>query len=288
MIDAHTHCFPIELIKNLNWPIKNNERNWLKIVSPYNKKSIQGWSSKDEMLNSMDNSNIEKSVLLGWYWESKKSCELHNNLMKEWIDYAPSRFIAFGSIYPPETSITDLENLRKSGFKGIGELHPTIQKYYHFNKSWHNICEWCEDTKFPINIHVTEGLNINHSAYINTDFDIYLNLATKFPKLKLILAHWGGGIPFFELNSRIKKSLKNVYYDTAATPLLYEMKIFKNMINIIGSKKIIFGSDFPLKIYPKCSLDDQLSQFVKSIKSQDFSEDEKNDILLNNIKNLIN
>jgi predicted TIM-barrel fold metal-dependent hydrolase len=40
--------------------------------------------------------------------------------------------------------------------------------------------------------------------------------------------------------------LSNVYFDTAATPFLYKPQIFKQVADMIGSDKILFGSDYPL------------------------------------------
>jgi predicted TIM-barrel fold metal-dependent hydrolase len=37
-----------------------------------------------------------------------------------------------------------------------------------------------------------------------------------------------------------------VYYDTAASPFLYNKKIYKTAIDIIGPQRILFGSDYPL------------------------------------------
>ena len=44
----------------------------------------------------------------------------------------------------------------------------------------------------------------------------------------------------------VKSITKNVYYDTAATSYLYEKDIFEISIKLIGSEKILFGSDFPI------------------------------------------
>ncbi|MBW2366447.1 MAG: amidohydrolase family protein, partial [Deltaproteobacteria bacterium] len=39
---------------------------------------------------------------------------------------------------------------------------------------------------------------------------------------------------------------KNVYVDTAATPYLYDPAIYSVATQSLGSKKILFGSDYPL------------------------------------------
>jgi hypothetical protein len=44
----------------------------------------------------------------------------------------------------------------------------------------------------------------------------------------------------------VREVMKNVYYDTAATPYLYRSEIYSTALKIIGAEKIIFGSDYPL------------------------------------------
>ena len=50
----------------------------------------------------------------------------------------------------------------------------------------------------------------------------------------------------YELMPEVKDSLKNVWYDTAATPYLYSPGIYDCSIAAAGAGKILFGSDFPL------------------------------------------
>jgi predicted TIM-barrel fold metal-dependent hydrolase len=44
----------------------------------------------------------------------------------------------------------------------------------------------------------------------------------------------------------LRKKFRNVYYDTAATPFLYDNGIYRAALALDLGKKIIFGSDFPL------------------------------------------
>jgi predicted TIM-barrel fold metal-dependent hydrolase len=290
MIDAHTHCFPPEISDNITqWANTYNEPHWLKLVAPENRPSLQGWASKEAMIEAMDAANISQSILLGWYWENKATCLKHNELMKQWMDFAPKRLLAFASIYPNEDPIDQLELARSMGFKGVGELHPIIQHYEQNKAYWHTMAEWCEAHHWPINFHVTEGLNRDYPNFIPTPFHIYLDIATAFPNLRIILSHWGGGIPFFEQNPKLKGLLKNVYYDTAASPLLYDIRVFKNVIGMVGSEKILYGSDYPLKVYPKTQKKADMETFVKEIQTNaELSETEYEQIFEKNINYLLN
>jgi uncharacterized protein len=44
----------------------------------------------------------------------------------------------------------------------------------------------------------------------------------------------------------VKERLENVYFDTAASPFLYDPHIYRYAKEIAGLDKILFGSDFPL------------------------------------------
>ncbi len=68
-----------------------------------------------------------------------------------------------------------------------------------------------------------------------------------FPENRIVLAHWGGGIFLFNLlKKEVKESLKNVYFDTAASPFLYDPEVYQYAKRLVGIEKILFGSDFPL------------------------------------------
>ena len=40
--------------------------------------------------------------------------------------------------------------------------------------------------------------------------------------------------------------MQNTWFDTAASPFLYDKEIYFIAAKIVGSEKILFGSDFPL------------------------------------------
>jgi hypothetical protein len=66
------------------------------------------------------------------------------------------------------------------------------------------------------------------------------------PEVTFIFAHWGGGFFFYELMPEVADAAVRVYYDTAASPFLYRPSIYSLALRIIGSHRILFGSDYPL------------------------------------------
>ena len=107
---------------------------------------------------------------------------------------------------------------------------------------------------------------IEHPGNRPTQLNDFVQMARQNRSLSLILAHWGGGLPFFELNPRLRPILRNVLYDTAAGPLLYDPRIFRTAVDLVGPSKILFGSDYPLRLFPREQKIPDLSRYVEGIR----------------------
>ena len=292
IIDCHTHCYPEKLIANpTTWAKAQHELHWASLVAPTDRPSIQGWATMDEMLEAMDAAGVVKTALLGWYWENESTCRWHNEFIAEWVATAPERFIGFAAIDPSGTRanvIKQCEYARSLGLRGVGELHPGVQQFDASSEGWQALANWCVENDWPVNIHATEAVGRDLPNTIPTPLNDFVAMARTNPRLKLILAHWGGGLAFFELNPFLRKVLQNVYYDTAASPLLYDMSIFRRIIEIVGADKILFGSDYPLKLYPRTQQSPDFVKYVSSIgKVTDMSKEEQTAIFHRNLQNLL-
>ena len=78
---------------------------------------------------------------------------------------------------------------------------------------------------------------------MHNNIDLYPFICN-FPDLKIVLAHWGGGLPFYALMPEVKTALANTWFDCAATPFLYKPEIFEHLADIVGFDKILFGTDW--------------------------------------------
>ena len=269
IIDCHTHAYPSELVTNPRaWALEHRESHWSELVSPPDRPTIQGWSDLDSMLVSMDNAGVDKAVLLGWYWEHESTCRWHNEAMAKWMQAAPERLIGFAAIYPNENVIDQLEAAKRMGFRGVGELHIGVQDFYSAGHHWQVMARWCVEHDWPVNCHATEVVGHDHPGSIPTPLHNFVHLANMEPDLKLILAHWGGGLAFFEQNPKIRNILSNVYYDCAASPLLYDMSIFKQMVELVGIDKLFFGSDYPLRIFPSLEESPEMIRYFRAIREE--------------------
>ena len=266
IIDCHTHVYPDEVATNpRTWANEHGESHWAELVAPVGRKSIQGWTDPAKMLLAMDAAEVDEAVLLGWYWTKESTCRWHNEAMAKWINHAPDRFNGFASIYPNANVIEQLETAKTLGFIGVGELHIGIQGYEESSCHWKDMLKWCADSDWPINFHVTDASIRLQPGAVSTPTQTFIEIAREEPRLKIILAHWGGRVAHMETNPSMREILANVYYDTAASPLLYDISIFKQMVEMVGSDKILFGSDYPLRVYPQLEKAPNMARFIDSV-----------------------
>src|SRR5260221_14374512 len=94
---------------------------------------------------------------------------------------------------------------------------------------------------FPINLHVTDPLTVNDAVTMPTPLPGYLRLKQRFTDAKFIFAHLGGGISLFELKTRGRTYIKNVWYCTASSPSTYNTRGFRQIVDFVWAGIIFFG-----------------------------------------------
>jgi uncharacterized protein len=114
-----------------------------------------------------------------------------------------------------------------------------------------------------------------------------VRLAEEFPTTKLILAHWGGGLPFYELNPRLRRVLQNVSYDCSASPLLYEQRIFRQVVDLAGADRVLYGSDYPLLLYPREQPLPEFKQLLNEVVTAGLTVEEQEKVLGRNLLRLV-
>ena len=267
IIDAHVHYTP---------PILKEEL--YTIGEPYlemllgGKGSIQDWVSAETMLSDMDAAGIDRVVLVGEYFQRHENCVIRNNRVLDIINKYPERISAYAIVQPNagDAALTELRRCLDSGMSGLGEINPYAQNFNLADPGFIRIANECASRNVPINLHVGEPIGRYYTGKSTTPLDDYYQLAVNCPETKLVFAHWGGGVMFYEMMPHVRKQMANVYYDTAASPLLYPTKrIFKTALNCVAPHKLLYGSDYPLRIYPGKMASADFQPFLSAINKQD-------------------
>jgi predicted TIM-barrel fold metal-dependent hydrolase len=96
-------------------------------------------------------------------------------------------------------------------------------------------------------LHANEPVGHDYPGKAEVPLGTLYGLIRAFPENRFILAHWGGGLFVYELLKReAQEVLSRVAYDTAASPFLYDPAVYVVALGIVGPRRILFGSDFPL------------------------------------------
>lgn len=248
IIDAHVHLYPPHAGREpAAWAAKHGEAHWATLSTRLRKngRPVQGFASVDHLLRDMDAAGIAKAVLLGWYWENHATCVGQNKFYAECVQAHPDRLAAFATVHPAAGAMT-IEEARRAlddGLIGFGELSPHSQHFAVDDPVWRQLLQFAAERKVPVNLHVTDPASRQYPGRVDTPLADFLRMARDFPNTNFILAHWGGGLAW----SSEAAELPNLWFDTAASPLLYGAEVWTKA----SHERVLFGSDYPLILFPK-------------------------------------
>jgi predicted TIM-barrel fold metal-dependent hydrolase len=266
IIDAHIHMFSPAQI-----PERGKERD-LGHLDTYTRllftptkfnHTRQGWVSCERMIEIMAQEGVDKVTVLG-------ATGQEDDYTAACLNKYPEHLIGFRFIHMARLRANlrdELASMRRAvleeGFVGFGEHHPDKANHELYNKEFLAVMELAQELDVPINIHVSEQTGHFYYGKSHNPLEEYFWLAKRYPDLKLILAHWGGGLPFYEAIPAVRKVLKNVYYDTAASRLFFDLiKSTEQITKMVDPRKIFYGSDYPLLLQPDQFPDEWDPRFI--------------------------
>ena len=267
IVDAHVHIFPPELIAQRAQLLEQD--TWFAEAFGHPKAKM---TTVDDLIISMDKAGVDLSIVVGWPWRSNELCARHNDYLAESAQRYPDRIKWLGIINPSAAAaIDEITRCTDLGAIGFGEINADGQGF-----SWQNPEDFEEaltaiaalgltvmtHTSEPVG-HIYPGKGLAHPQAILTAIETV-------PVVKWMLAHWGGGLPFYELMPEVKLACANVSYDSAATSYLYNPAVFRNVIDLVGVEKVVFGSDWPVLAQ---------GRLIKRIREAGLSESELNAVL---------
>ncbi len=207
------------------------------------------------------------SKLVQWFTEET------NNIISRQIKLYPNRFIGVAGLpqacgEPLDMAVKELDRaVNELGLKGClvnpdpyennGQKAPPMGDRY-----WYPLYEKLCELDVPGHIHATGSHNPEREPYtlhfINEETTavyglVNSNVFRDFPKLKMIISHGGGAIPYqigrFESASArnapavplFSERLKNLYFDT----VLYSQGALELLIKTVGADRCLFGAECP-------------------------------------------
>ncbi|MFA7178819.1 MAG: amidohydrolase family protein, partial [Dehalococcoidales bacterium] len=243
IIDAHTHIFPPEFIAGRNELLTD-----LCFAEMYANPKAR-MVTADDLVASMDEAGVDASVAVSISWDDPGLCSAHNDYIMDAVKRYPGRIIGLGmvAVNPAADPLSELERIRKGGLAGIGELRLDISAINLADKNaLGQVMNYIATHDMVLMMHSSEPTGHLYPGKGKQTPEYVYPLVKKFPSVKIILGHLGGGLPFYHLQPEVKQDCRNVYYDGAALPYLYESRAYRLSAELAGVERILFGSDFPL------------------------------------------
>ena len=207
-------------------------------------------ASADDLITEMDSSEVSISVIAGFGWTDLDLARRSNDYLLESASRYPDRLVPLCSVNPMwkgDIAERETERCIISGAKGIGELHPDSQGWadrcYDFLTDLMQLTE--EQSKIVL-LHGSEPLGHIYPGKGSMTPDRLLRLAQSFPSNRFVFSHFGGGLPFYNHMPEVHKALSNVWFDSAASPFLYDHSVYASSVISAGPDKILFATDYPL------------------------------------------
>ncbi len=212
--------------------------------------------SIDQMLESMDKSDIEVSFLIAnknGQLGLPSSSHLPYELVADAVKKHPDRFKGLAGIDPTE------------GMKGVRSLEKAVKELgfigAHFYPHWFDMppnharvypfYAKCVELEIPIQMQVGQSLVYNPERRLRSvGRPIYLDdIACDFPELKVVGIHIG--IPWTDEMIAMAWKHENIFIGSDAHSPKYWPTQFINYINTYGKHKVMFGTDFPVLGFEK-------------------------------------
>jgi len=276
IIDFHTHVFPPKIKKNRSKYI-DSDPSFAILYSQKNAKL----ATADELINSMDKAGVDISVIANIGWTTHDLCVETNDYILESIARYPRRLIGFCTVQPYsyQAALTEIERCAQAGIRGVGEIRPDIQLFdLRDDEVIEPLIKVIRKHRLILLTHASEPVGHHYPGKGAITPETLYPFISSYPDLTIVCAHWGGGLPFYALMPEVKQSMNNVFFDTAASPLLYNPQIYNQVISLVGPEKILFGSDYPLLAQ---------SRLLEEIRSLNLPEATRDLILSGNAQRLL-
>jgi uncharacterized protein len=274
IIDFHTHIFPPR-IRDFRDQYAEKDPLFHQLYSNPKAKLV----TAEDLITAMNKETIDASVILNLAWGNAELCRETNDYIIESIKKYPQRLYGFCMVdfNSPDLALEELERCVKHGIKGVGEVRFSNEQLRNLHYL-QPVMNYIIENNLIMVIHTTEPIGHHYPGKGDTTPDYIYPFIHHFSGLKLVCAHWGGGLPFYSLMPKARSTFAHVYFDSAASPYLYSPRIYTLVAELVGDNRMLFGTDYPL-LSPK--------RLLKEIDSLNIPEPARSRILYANAAELL-
>ena len=253
IIDFHTHIFPPQMRENRERYLER-DRTFAALYSDPRARM----ASAEDLMAVMDQDGVDISVAMGIGWSDYDMAREANDYIIEATRGSQGRIVGFAGINPAwgDRSVREAERCAEAGLRGIGELHPDTQEFDLADKgTMAGLMAVAEERRLIVTTHSSEPVGHLYTGKGSVTPQVLMQFISNFPDATIVCAHWGGGLPFYALMPEVADALRNVYFDSAASPFLYTPQVYSAISELVGAEKLLLGSDYAL-MRPRRLLDE--------------------------------
>lgn len=225
IIDAHAHIFPEKIAEKA-----------VKSIGDFYGIPMDGCGTAEMLIESGAEINVSKYLVCSTATKAEQVLPINDFIFDECNKHA-DKFVGFATLHPDMENLeSEFERIVSRGFKGI-KLHPDFQNFNIDDEKALAIYRLCEGKLFVL-FHTGDArYDFSHPKRL-------ANVASKFPDLKCIAAHFGGYQNWDDAYSVYDS--KNIFMDTSSS--LFELSAQKAVafIEKFGVSQFFFGTDFPM------------------------------------------
>jgi predicted TIM-barrel fold metal-dependent hydrolase len=243
-IDFHTHVFPSFFREKREASLPHEPA----FDSLYTSSQARV-AGVEDLIRSMDETGVRRSVIFGFPWERPEHYRRHNDYILEAVNRRPDRLVGFCAFSPLSAGgPQEVSRCLQAGLSGVGELavygSGLSKKVIEALKE---VMDLCAQFDVPVLLHTNEPVGHQYAGKTPMTLAEIYRFVKAYPSNRIVLAHWGGGLFFYALMKKeVRPALQKVWFDTAASPYLYAPEVYRIAGELIGFEKILFGSDYPL------------------------------------------
>jgi len=244
VIDFHTHIFPPWLRRDRVKYLDRDATFGAMFASPKAR-----MATAEDIVLAMDEDGVDVSVVMGLGWTDYGLAREANDYIAESATRYPDRLVGFAGINPAwgDRAPDEIERCVAAGLHGIGEIHPDTQQFpLGDTGTMVPVMDAARRHELVVTVHSSEPVGHLYPGKGKTTPEVLWSFIQGFPENTIVCAHWGGGLPFYSLMPEVREASTNVYFDTAASPLLYTSDVFRVAVSLVGPERVLLGSDFPL------------------------------------------
>ena len=241
VLDFHTHVFPAEIVKARERFFADEP--WFESLYAVPRSRL---ATADDLAQSMDDNGVTASVALNFGWRDPGLCRETNDYIVEALR-SHRQIIPFCAVVPGAPGAADeIGRCAALGFRGVGELNADGQGFdVTDERTLRPVVEACRAHGMVLLVHASEPVGHAYPGKGRTTPEKLARLLAMAQGVPIVLAHWGGGLLFYEMMPEFETLTISTFYDSAATPYLYGPQVYGIGARICPAR-VLFGSDYPL------------------------------------------